>query len=304
MSLNWLCFFLFFYSFDIFGLEKQTIFWIISEADPPYYINEGPFKDQGLGNEFINLVKEKISAYDHKTIIGTSLRSMEMTQKHTDGNTYCSAISGINEKDRTVSIPNAIVKINAGIYFKKTSHPPFSSNDEWLDTKMLLETKAKGVLFQPIKRIMPELENHPYINFSGKRKNLHLLLFSERVDFINSSLEEIEFNKKELQKSFDYDFKLFKITLFTPNITSAIYKKFLDNGRDLTVGYTYVACSQTEIGQLLIKEINKMLLELRTTDRYKKMVFKWIPENMQTRLALPYEHFASSTVPPGTTTVY
>lgn len=284
-------------SSHVFAEEKKLkITWTIQHA-PPYYILEGDLKGSGVGDQLLKMLQSNLPEYEHDSVVVAGFRYDEIIDKPDQAT--CSFMNGLNKLDDLVSYPSLFMKINSGIYFKK--HNPLKQFKDYdLSLADLIKKPFVGGMTQiSLARLDLTKEKLPsYINLLAHQASSHMMLFSDRVEYIFSSFEEMTFYQKLLKKKIDYEYILLKSgsdqKFNILKLSALSYKEFFSNKRNLIFGFSHVKCSDHVKRNEIIARINEILMKIRPTKAYKDIVLQWMPDEMKSIIDEVYNEFAIS----------
>ena len=232
---------------------EETMTWLVTNW-PPLQMLEGPDKGKGRYDAFMELYREHLPQYEHKTI------EMNWSRFWTDikeGKNVCS-IFAVYSKDRaefaeyselaTVGIPLRIVMRQSDM--EKLGNPESISLIDLLEDDRfkgtLVNKRSYFAILDPILE-----EHHRNIKrISVSDKNLIRMILSGRTDYTL----EYSYVANYLAEKYktEYDTKIGSIAIKElPPVVSA-----------------YLACPKNEWGKKVIKDFNAALSKLKHTKEY------------------------------------
>lgn len=278
-----ICLAIFFHS-HLYGNSSSSaaneVIWAIDDS-APYYLFDGLYKDQGIGDGIIDIISKKLPEYIHKKVLMSPARSINERKLKKN---ICTALNGpFVSTYGVLSIPSTLMKVQSGIYFKKGTFEDKFFKKGYIEEAELAQMQKKVAFLQAYLDYYSFFKDLNFISLPST-KQLHKLLFSDRVDYILSSAEEIQYHKSVEGIKTDYD-----------HLTIKRYRK--DHPEPM-IDYGYISCTKSQWGEKIIEKINNILIDERPTEAYKNIVTRWLPETVKKEIEQVYLLFQNSKISP------
>ena len=249
---------------------KDTINWLYPDF-PPTNIVSGTYKGEGVVNKMQKNIFKYLSDYEHREVTANFARILENMKKKQN---ICSSALLWNEsraKFIEYSIesfwvyPNMLIIKKEDIdQFKeyKDSNGNYSLEDILKDKKLILGYsfgRSYGTVLDKILKQYANNRNSMPIAQQSLLKGLLKMLVRDRFDYTLGYNHEVGYVDKE-----------YKITGEFISLPLTEVNKLIP---------VYIGCSKNKRGRKVIKELNKYLKEVRTTDEHQNAYLKWIDSN-------------------------
>jgi uncharacterized protein (TIGR02285 family) len=245
---------LFILSFSL-SANAGKILWYVLDYKPYEYVEHGVFK--GYGVKWMKMLQSELPQYQHSfKLVNYSrlFRSLE------NGDQACSlGFYPSKSRDSIVhySIPD-VLWFPLQLFMRKNTYqalaePKSLSISDILTNKLGTIGITNGHSYS--KQIDKILDQHQgkseiYINYTGIiSENLFSMLTLDRIDFLLEFPPEGSFAAKEI------------------NATEKIISVPIKEAEQLSFSHT--VCSKTPWGKKVIEDINKALIKLRKTDKWR-----------------------------------
>ena len=261
--------------------NKKTIIWLESDLEP-CFIHEGPYKGMGYEDVITDILEENLKGYHFKTQKANIAR---MYREFKSGQNVCHVAFYKNperEKFMYFSIPNTItfpvVLVMKSDKAEQFAGREFLSLEEMLKNKnfklAIAEDRSYGAALDALLKKYESDENIlSYAKDSISQHNFNMLC-NDRIDYTLALPEEVMY-WAEQNDARD------KISIF----------HLAENQGRYDTWYGYVACPKTKWGKTTITRINKVLMEQRPTERYRKAYERWIDEDSLPRYRKLYQKY-------------
>ncbi len=257
---------------------KDTVTWMEAEM-PPFFIQNGPMKDQGYGDVISGILQERLTGYDHEEVVTNVTRHF---YKFKQGEKVCSVgLFRTPEREKFIhfSIPSFLT-LPVVLIINKEHWPDFDNRNvirlqELLTRKNLTIGLAKDRSYGPV--VDQLLDQHKGSQFlvevAGPALTLNLfkMLMLNRLGGIIGLPEEALYQADQLG---------IRDRIMTLTIE--------ENQHDQDNWLSSVGCSNNEWGRAIIAEINRILLAERPTDRYRAAYERWLDANSMTTYRKAY----------------
>jgi uncharacterized protein (TIGR02285 family) len=265
---------------------KEALAWMEAVA-PPFFIHEGPYKDQGYEDIITEILKENLPQYEHRHMQANISRHYQQWKQ---GENACS-VGMFKTPERLefayFSIPS-VFTLPTVLIIHKNKYTAFGGKT----TVSLAEILKEG------KLVIGRSDNRSYgiefdtaLNTHGTSKNifqyegpeislnLFKMLQAGRIDALPGLPEEAMYLAE------------------TMGIRDQIMTLVVEENQVNRESWlSYVACSKTEWGKKTIEVINKALIELRPTERYRAAYERWLdPSSIENYRKLYEKEFVSIT---------
>ena len=262
-------FFIIFCLHPVVADAKDSVTWMEAIA-PPFFIHEGELKGQGYEDVITDILKENLPEYSHDEMTSNISRhyyNFKQGQKVCNVGLYKTAE---REEFLYFSTPSFFT-LPTVLVIKKDKFANFGGS----------KTVRLDALLQNGKITIGRATNRSY----GKYVDTILDKYKDQGKII-------AFEGEELSRNFFQMLKLDRLDALISLPEEAIYQAemldFKDEIMTLTieenqVGYeswfSYVGCSKTEWGKIIIEKINQVLLVQRPTKRYREAYERWLDES-------------------------
>lgn len=243
-------------------LLADQITWMVRDWIPYQYEEGGELK--GYGIEMQRMIEQELSQYQHKYLIANPARTIaEFKEKRT----VCSLGVFKNpnrEEFMHFGIPNELF-FHIRLYMRKASfekmgRPKKVSLQSVLESKEGILAITKGRSYEEaIDKILKRYEGAKNIivrSDSVQSLSAIQMMATERIDFFLEFVVEGNLATKRL------------------GVEEKIVSVALEEVPETGLGY--VACAKTSWGEKAIRAINKALLKLRPTKKYRQSYEKYL----------------------------
>lgn len=265
---------------------KETLAWMEAVA-PPFFIHEGPYKGQGYEDLITEIINENLPQYEYKHMQANISRHYQQWKQ---GENACS-VGMFKTPERLeftyFSIPS-VFTLPTVLIIQKDRFAAFGGKKIVNLGKVLKEGKlvigrsnnrSYGIEFDTALNTYGNSQN--IFNYEGPELSLNLfkMLQAGRIDALPGLPEEAMYLAETMG-------------IRDQIMTLAVEENQVNKESWLS----YVACSKTAWGKKVIKEINKVLIELRPTERYRAAYERWLdPSSIDGYRKLYQEEFLSIT---------
>ncbi len=244
----------------------NSITWLEAVA-PPFFIHEGTFKRQGYEDLITDIMVNNLPQYAHTRVQANLSRHYQQWKQ---GEQACAlAMYKTPERDEFAyfSIPS-VYTLPTVLIISKDKYEAFGST----------KTVSLASILQSNKFVIGRSSNRSFgvefdstLNTYGNEKNiftyeapelsmsLFKMLIAGRIDALPGLPEEAMYLAEQ---------KGIRDQIMTLTVN--------ENQVNHDASITYVACSKTEWGKNAIEDINKVLLEQRPTEKYRKAYERWL----------------------------
>lgn len=245
---------------------KGTLTWMEAVA-PPFFIHEGPYKGQGYEDLITDILKESLPQYEHKHMQANISRHYQQWKQ---GENVCS-VGMFKTPERLqftyFSIPSVFtlptVLIILKDRFEAFGGQKMVSLAELLKKGNLVigrsSNRSYGMEFDTALNTYGNSNN--IFKYEGPELSLNLfkMLQAGRIDALPGLPEEAMYLAE------------------TMGIRDQIMTLAVEENQAAKESWlSYVACSKTEWGKKAIEAINRSLIELRPTEKYRAAYERWL----------------------------
>lgn len=249
------------------SFAQDSIQWVDVVLPPIHHINEGIWKGEGISDNIIKLMIEKLDDFEHTQKIQPLKRVLMTLKLETNACNPSFKKNPDRESYMYYSIPSVFIPGHGITVRKKDLHlfgdPPVSLG-KLLKTKKLRLGIAGGRSYgKGIDLILEKFKNEKHINRRAAQdsygKQVEMMV-AGRIDYVLGYSTEFGYIKMKMGN------------------TDQI--KFLTIKEADPYSITYVACSRTEQGKKIINRVNEVLLKERPTERYRSFVERWLDKSI------------------------
>lgn len=265
---------------------KETLAWMEAVA-PPFFIHEGPYKGQGYEDLITDILKESLPQYEHKHMQANISRHYQQWKQ---GENACS-VGMFKTPERLdftyFSIPS-VFTLPTVLIIHKDRFEAFGGQKMVNLAEILKEGKlvvgrsnnrSYGIEFDTALNTYGNSKN--IFKYEGPELSLNLfkMLQAGRIDALPGLPEEAMYLAE------------------TMGIRDQIMTLAVEENQGNKESWlSYVACSKTEWGKKAIEAINKALIELRPTEKYRAAYERWLdPSSIEGYRKLYQEEFVRIT---------
>lgn len=254
--------------FPVAGLAKERVEWMEAVA-PPFFIHEGELAGQGYEDVITDIITENLPQYEHKRVIANITRHYK---EFKDGKKACNVgmfKTAEREEFLYYSIPSFFT-LPTVIIINKKSYPEFGSTkvvrlEDVLKKKLKIGRSQNRSYGKNVDKVLDAFGNPENIfEYEGYELsfNLFKMLKHDRLDGLIGLPEEAMFQAERLG---------IRDRIMTLTIA--------ENQESYDAWLSYVACSKNEWGKQVIEEVNQILLQQRSTERYRQAYERWLDDS-------------------------
>ena len=243
--------------------QEKNILWLNANF-PPFFISEAAYRNQGIGDEILNLLEENLPDYKHERQVANLSRQLK---EMGEGHPVCSTAkfrTREREEIMVFSVPIMVIPPN-GITVRRQDlkrfggGAPVSLATLLGDPTLHLGITRDRSYGKGIDSVLQRYSRAPYVHYRGGGDHymgLLQMLVKGRVDYL---------------VGFPYEAIYVARQLGLENEIAHI--QLTEAG-----GYTpsYVACSKNEWGQGVIERVNDILRRERPTNKYRGFIERWL----------------------------
>ncbi len=258
---------------------KDSITWM-EVSMPPYFIQDGPDKNQGYGDVASAILQEQLPEYDHFEMVTNVIRHFH---KFKQGEKVCSiGLYRTPEREEFMhfSIPSFLT-LPAVLILRKDTLADFGTrlsiklDDVLRDKKFIIglsKDRSYGIQIDALLKQYKDRGN--LIVYAGQElsANYFKMLMLKRIDGLIGLPDEAMYHAEKLG---------LRDQLATLTIE--------ENQQGYEGWLCAVGCSKNEWGRAVIDKINRILLEQRPTDRYRDAYERWLDANSLERYRTIYQ---------------
>lgn len=248
---------------------KDTVSWM-EAVMPPFFIQEGPSKGKGYGDEITRIIEQQLTDYEHDEVITNITRHF---YKFKQGEHVCSVglyKTAEREEFMYFSLPSFLT-LPPVIIIKKDRHAAFNNRasvglGEILNNKALMiglvKDRSYGTTLDDILAKHKEQKN--VVKFTGQElsNNLFKMLMMDRLDGLIGLPEEALYQAEQM------------------GIRDQLMTLIIEENQNNYNGWmSAVGCSKNEWGRTIIARINQVLLKQRPTEQYRAAYERWLDPN-------------------------
>lgn len=247
---------------------KDTVSWMEAVA-PPFFIHDGELAGQGYEDVVTDIITEQLPQYEHERIIANITRHY---REFKDGRKACNVgLFKTTEREEFLyySIPSFFT-LPAVIIINKSKYEQFGEVkqvklEDVLKKNLVIGRSLNRSYGKPIDDVLDTYGNAQNVfTYEGSELSLNFfeMLKHGRLDALIGLPEEAMYQAERLG-------------IRDQIMTLAIE----ENQNSYDAWLSYVACSKNEWGKKMIEEIDKILLEQRPTERYRKAYERWLDDS-------------------------
>ncbi len=265
---------------------KEILAWMEAVA-PPFFIHEGPYKGQGYEDIITEILKESLTQYEHAHMQANISRHYQQWKQ---GENACS-VGMFKTPERLeftyFSIPS-VFTLPTVLIIHKDKFASFGGKTTVSLAEVLKEDKlvigrsnnrSYGIEFDTVLNTHGTSKN--IFQYEGPELSLNLfkMLQAGRIDALPGLPEEAMY----LAETMGIRDQIMTLAVEENQVNKESWR-------------SYVACSKTEWGKKTIEAINKALIDLRPTERYRAAYERWLdPNSIEIYRKLYQEEFVSIT---------
>ncbi|MCP3922169.1 MAG: TIGR02285 family protein [Desulfobacterales bacterium] len=258
---------LFILPFHLFSQEKDTITWIENDF-PPVWIVKGTYKGTGGAQLIQNLLKKKLTGYNHRKI-RTNVTRFRYMMKNKEKICDCATFKTPDREKYMYfsAIPASFIMAN-GIITKKSSlhrfsdSPEISLNDTLKDKELILGVTSDRKFGDQIDTVLEKYKGsrNIYNRIAGDLTNgLVGMLIYDRVDYI---------------LGYDWELQYLVKKFWSPKKAEGLI--FLPLKETKPYLMSYIVCTKNEWGKKVINDINQILIREVPKKGYRNIWEQWM----------------------------
>ena len=246
---------------NLYAEEKETIFWAVNDAQP-FYITEGKLKGQGFGDRIQAMIINRMADYHH-VVLSRPLKRVLQEMKNEEPRCFSTWIYKTRADIVVTSAPYLYYQPHGVVLLKDTLKK--LGNPQTLSFNKLLQ-KTEYIFGKPLGRgygtlldpILKKYENAKHISRGAGRsiEGIFKMLQAERVDYTIEYPHTMHYYANKL------DMK-----------DALVFIPLAENYDSGLLGA--VACTKTDWGKTVIKDINQAIGQIRELPEYKKILRDW-----------------------------
>lgn len=265
---------------QVFAKDAQdplVINWGALET-PPWYINKGPNKGQGIVDQTIAMLANELPQYHHKTVVLTIPRGIALSKA---GMNLCTAFSyklPSRLEYAHFSLPSNVL-LSPRVIMRKDKHQRDMNAATTVSYDVLLGNPKFTGIFQQgrtNRSLDSILEKH--------RAKSHI---DTQVISMSQMYQMVMLGRRDYLTIFPFVAEHLHQTLL-PNIEYASIEIEENNA----FGLVYVSCSKTAWGAKVIENINAALKRIRPRQQYRAIMEQWL----NTQMLAQYREFYDANI--------
>lgn len=270
------------------ALAMESITWL-EVSMPPYLIQDGPNKNEGYGNTVSAILRENLPDYDHQIVVTNVIRHFDRFKK---GEKVCSVgLYRTPEREAFMhfSIPS-LLTMPAVLITTKEKLALFGNNrsiklgDVLANPRFILglsKDRSYGNTIDAILKTYQDRTN--LVLYSGQElaANYFKMLMMDRVDGLIGLPDEAMYHAEQLG--------------LRDQLATLIIE---ENQQDFAGWFCAVGCTKNEWGKAVIERINAVLLEQRSSARYRAAYERWLDPAHLEQYRSVYQGVFLQTAPP------
>jgi len=241
---------------------------------PPVFINEGIFKDKGMGDQVYHFLQRHLKQYSHSEYQSVGIRIMRDFKLKA---LVCSAMTSKKGRKELMIFSNPVSVL--------PSHNLHYSNNNLKLKSILKSARVAGII--SLEKLLSKSSTltiglNIHRSF-GDSVNDILSLYSQQVDNLDETTTTAELMQMLQTQKIDLTIELPFISYYvnrSQNIAAEISIEPM--AESPTFVKAYIACSNNSAGKAAIAAINLIIEQHRSTKAYQDIFINWIPP-----LALP-----------------
>lgn len=266
-------------SFSATAPPNDSITWM-QVTMPPYLIHEGPDANTGYGDIVASILQEQLPEYTHYTMVTNVIRHFDRFKQ---GENVC-AIGLYKTPERQefmyFSIPS-LLTMPAVLIVRKEKLADFHHGgvirleDILADENIIIGLSKDRSYGNSVDAVLKKYSNRKnLVLFSGQElsDNYFKMLMRDRLDGLIGLPDEAMYQAEKLG--------------IRDQIATLLIE---ENQQGYESWLCAVGCSKTEWGRIVIEKINRILLEQRPTERYRKTYERWLDDNSRERYRTIYQ---------------
>lgn len=260
--------------------SKPELTWLSIDWQPAW-IHEGPLEGQGYAQTMQRLLREQLTGYAHVDRSVTNVRIYSVLQTRQ----ACFAASPYQGQDLQPEKRSGVIwSAPAYLYFYQGLIVPRQNlakvkryeRDGFVDFSTLIKDASLTGAFQPGRSysrwLNPILED--------ETKTRHLFKWSGETQLTQSMFKLIEAGRIDYFVDYVIMLKFHQAT--EGKLHDHAYLPIIEHKDQFGLGA--IACSDTELGRQIIKDINRYLVEVRTKPELMDINRRWLmPDGLEDR---------------------
>jgi uncharacterized protein (TIGR02285 family) len=258
---------------------KDAITWM-EVSMPPYFIQDGPDKNQGYGDVVSAILQEQLPEYDHFKMVTNVTRHFH---KFKQGEKVCSiGLYKTPEREEFIhfSIPSFLT-LPAVLITKKGALTDFGTRssiklDDVLRNKNFIiglsKDRSYGIRIDTLLNHYKDRDN--LIVYAGQElsANYFKMLMLNRIDGLIGLPDEAMYQAEKMG--------------LRDQLATLVIE---ENQQNYAGWFCAVGCSNNGWGRAVIDKINKILLQQRPSARYRSAYERWLDANSLERYRPIYQ---------------
>lgn len=248
---------------------------------PPYLIHDGPDANTGYGDLVAAILQEQLPEYTHYTMVTNVIRHFDRFKQ---GENVCSiGLYKTPERQEFMyfSIPS-LLTMPAVLIVRKERLADFHRQqgrirleDVLGDENIIIGLSKDRSYGNSLDAVLKKYSNRKnLVTFNGQElsENFFKMLMRDRLDGLIGLPDEAMYQAEKL------------------GIRDQIATLLIEENQQGYEGWLCaVGCSKTEWGRTVIEKINRILIEQRPTERYRKAYERWLDDNSRERYRTIYQ---------------
>ncbi|NTS77298.1 TIGR02285 family protein [Catenovulum sp. SM1970] len=266
--------------------QASIINWVIVDY-PPYYIISGDNKGQGRDEAIMRLVTAKVDRPFTIQLLPASRAVKSMDRNDEEVHCLVSLFKTRERKKFLHFTENfSTIGLSPSIAARKSilkQLATYSTKSVYLADMLHKYHLSLGVTLnrsygQKIDDIIAHISSDKINKRAGQNalESLTYMLLKGRVDLILGYPSEHYYIKNTLDK----DNQLIQLKINETN----------------QISFGHIGCSKNNAGERLINDMDQALAELKSTEQYKTIMLRWLPETFKDKLT-PHLTFNESYIP-------
>ncbi|NQZ31726.1 MAG: hypothetical protein HRU06_10645 [Oceanospirillaceae bacterium] len=247
---------------------KPDIKWAKYQL-PPVFINQGEFRNKGMGDAIFSFLQTRLSNYSHTDYLSVGVRIMRDFKLKP---LVCSAMTSKKGREDFMIFSHPVTVL-------PSHNLHFSAKNPKLQF-ILEESRINGVI--SFERLLASSANliiglNIHRSFGDKLNDI-LKLYIQQVQNLDETTSTADLLYMIDSQRIDLTIELPFISYFvsrSANITVPIAIEPLAEASKFVKAY--IACSNNAAGNLVINKINQIIIEERSSREYQQLFENWIP---------------------------
>lgn len=266
----------------------ESITWL-EVSMPPYLIQDGPYKTEGYGNMVSAILREHMPEYDHQVVVTNVIRHFDRFKK---GEQVCSiGLYRTPEREAFMhfSIPS-LLTMPAVLITTKDKLAQFGESrsiklgEVLANPRFILglsKDRSYGTTVDVILKTYQERTNLVFYSGQELAANYFKMLMLDRLDGLLGLPDEAMYHAEQLG--------------LRDQLATLIIE---ENQQDFAGWLCAVGCSKNAWGKAVIERINAVLLDQRSSARYRAAYERWLDPAHLARYRSVYQAVFLQSAPP------